>query len=649
MPAESADERRQSGLSDEPGGCVATAKSRRGALGLAALCALLFFALALPQLDRFGPTWDTPLGEYAHGEQYLAYILSGDRAYLEFSADTAEKQAPRPEHRAPHPQYPARLFRWYETHPLGGLLSAVSCRIFFSELNWLPALPAHHLVILLGTAALLFVLVRFAALRFGAIAALGTAAALLLSPRFLADSFNNLKDAPEAALYALALIAYAAAFARPGAARFALAGALTGLALAQKANAYFIPLHALLYWALASLARRRRGVSALPWSWLGVAVAFVAGALAWLAVSPMLWEDTFARAWEHFIYFWRQGHIDFVGGRWDGVLAFVRTTPPALLLLALVGAFSPRLAGRDERWLLLLGLAVPLGRTTLPSAVNFDGVRHFLEFQPFLALLAGLGVAQLVRIVWRWAGSGLRARAITAGLMFSACFASPAWALASTWPYGTCYFNVFAGGFGGAQASGNLDASDYWANSYWDALAWLNEHAEPGAAVLVPVAEQVAFCAVPVRLRSDLSLYRMTLGAPPQYLYVLYITRPAFYGQLVTELEAHGTPAHAISVQGGVLSKIHRLADPVEIERALSLWSSNLGAHRASQRLRAWVESQPVEIGTRVMGHVLALLRISPVQSAEDPSAGAAEFQALLELLPAKLHADAAQILNRKL
>jgi hypothetical protein len=619
----------------------------RLSLRLGLVTAVLWLAVAVPRLGDYGPTWDAPAGEYSHGEQYLGYLLTGAAAYLDFARARGDARPPYPRlaHRAPHPTWPQPLYLWYETHPFGGLLSAASCRLLWDTLGWMPALAAHHLPIVLWVAVLLCVLVRWAALRWGAVAGVAAALSLLLAPRFLADAFNNLKDAPEACLYALAILAFAAALARPRHWRFALAGALTGLALAQKFNALFIPPQVLLYWGLASAARKLRGRPAIPFPWLGALIAAAAGFIAWLAVSPMMWTDTLEGT-RVFVDYWRkQGLMPFEVNRWDGLLSWLWATPPVLLALAALGACWPRLES-DDRCLLLLGVALPIGRTALPGAINFDGVRHFLEFQPFLALLAAAGVAWLLELLARMrparAPDG-RPSAALAGALLVLLFAAPARAVVLTWPNGTCYFNAFVGGLGGAQARGIASATDYWAGSYWQGLAWLDEHAEPGASLLVPVASQVAAAAAPERLRPDLRLLPPLPpeDAPPAVLYVMYITRPSFYDAVAHELDEHDAPFHELKVQGGTILKIHRLAEPAAVRRVFELWGLRESTAAAAQRLYLWTMAQPPELMNRVM-RVMKAVRSRG--AAGEPEG----WRELSTLLPEKLHADARLVLEHQ-
>jgi hypothetical protein len=639
------------------------ATSSRAALGLAAACVAAWLAFALPRLDEFGATWDCVLGEYPHGEQYLAYLLDGDRTWLDFSRDPWNEQrnsvegfgsaapprvqpaapeerppaSPRVAHREPHLRYQDWLYDWYESHPFGALLSAAACRLLWDATGWLPCLSAHHLPVVLLVALLLGVLVGQSARRWGPVAALGAAGGLLLAPRFLCDAFNNLKDAPEAVLYALALLAWARGLRGGRLATCAAAGVLTGLALAQKANALFLPVHVLLFFVLANLRRWRRGEERLAFPWAGAALGASCGLAAWLAASPMMWSDTWARVLIKLDYFAAQGRQSYVVQDWDGPRSFLVTTPPALLLLALAGLLNRRACG-EQRLLLALGVAVPVGRTALPGAINFDGVRHFLEFMPFLALLAGLGLELALRTAGELLPArGRTARAACGAVLAAALLAGPALSCARTWPHGNCYYSELAGGLRGAQARGWTSATDYWAASYWQAFDWISERAEPGAGVLAPVAWHVAEAIAPLRLRPDLRLLRSgDEGADlPAVLYVAYVTHPPFYGPVAWELEDTGRPVHELRVQGAPIVRIHRIGEPARVRRMADLYRTRSTVAGAAARFRAWLEVTDPATRAEVEGLLDALL-----------SGDATVLPRLQELVPLRHHRDAAFMLQ---
>jgi len=103
--------------------------------------------------------------------------------------------------------------------------------------------------------------------------------------------------------------------------------------------------------------------------------------------------------------------------------------------------------------------------------VNFDGVRHFIEFAPILCMLAAVGLATLVDGISRLPIASITLRRAIAAVFVLALLATPAVATIQTYPHGVCYFNAIAGGLRGAQARGVTDATDYWGASYWQGWA----------------------------------------------------------------------------------------------------------------------------------------------------------------------------------
>ena len=169
--------------------------------------------------------------------------------------------------------------------------------------------------------------------------------------------------------------------------------------------------------------------------------------------------------------------------------AILLTTPPAFLALFAVGLVpTVQRAWRRQRpaLLLLVWIAAVLARYLVPQAVNYDGVRHFLELFPAMAAVAGLGVAWVARHVGTMIRRHLptisehRAAPLAAAAVLTLTLAPNAWALLHTHPFQIAYWNVFTGGYAGARAANLPQASDYWGTSYRLGLRWLNDNAPPG-------------------------------------------------------------------------------------------------------------------------------------------------------------------------
>jgi 4-amino-4-deoxy-L-arabinose transferase-like glycosyltransferase len=561
---------------------------------VALVLALTYLGAALVLAPDYGPTWDCVKGEYKWGEYLLAYLMSDEGDLLDETSDRF-----RLEHRQPYPDFDHAGFPWYEMWPVSALLSAVSVQIFWTHLGWLAPFVALNLAVMVLVALLIFVVVRFFGSRLGLAVGASAALFMVLSPRFFAHSFNNVRDMPEACLYGFTLMACYLAFTRPKLRWWALTGALAGLALAQKPNALFLPVQMGLFLVAALIYERIRKEKHIQWSFRGLVLSAGTFLAVYFAASPTFWEDTWERLKVQFGFIMRRGNVmldstapsgEGAGISLHGLTQVLITTPPALLVLSLVGLF----AGRCHallRIFLIVWVAVPVGRVTLPGMLNFDGIRHFIEFYPALCVLAGLGLSRIMDEVTRRLNT--QSMQVAAKfLLFAAALAPGAVATASTHPNGLCYYNMFVGGLGGAQARGIPDAGDYWANSYWQGLEWLNENAEEGACLLVPVAWHVVDCAAPVKLRKDIRLCRSGTESVEAPLYVMYITRPGWYDDLAEELDYKREPHHEISVQGGVILRIHRMEDPADAAAMFDLWR-NYRAKLSLYRLGKWLETHP--------------------------------------------------------
>ncbi len=552
--------------------------------------ALLYLALALPRLADYGPTWDCVMGEYPYGERLLEYLCTGNEEFLELGS-----YKPAPPVRRPHPDFNVGRFENAQVFPFGALLSALSCRLLWTETGLMPALPAHNLPIPLLTAGLLVVLVRFAGPRIGVLAASAGAWLALCAPCFFAHTFNNLKDVPETCLYVSATCAAFLALTGGGRWAWIAAGVLTGLALAQKANALFIPVQIGLVLALGLALPRVRKGGVFHWSTRGFLLGCLAFVLAHVAVSPWYWSAPLGAPLELLREILRVGNKGFDPAAGEATvsrhaLLFVATTTPPLLLgLGLLGLCLP--GPRPEmRLFLVAGIVLPIGRNLLPGMNHYGGVRHYLEFYPYLGLAAGVGLVQGSRLVARLtAGRGLPRAALSAALVASAV----GWQTVQTLrlhPNGICYFNSFIGGLAGAQLWKAPGATDYWGNSYWQGLAWLDEHAERDALLIAPIATQVVRSAMPVRLRADVELWTRERDDGTRPLYLMYITRKGWYKPVIRHLEKHARPAHEIAVQGAPILRIYRLGDDPASRDALALWYRQIDSQDEITPLVDWLK-----------------------------------------------------------
>lgn len=532
--------------------------------GFWAACLVLLFMLSgVVTLGNYALSWDEGLGNLFFGERYFRYFITLNPVYLDFqNSELGIHQRPlnlfRSAFRGPH-----------EFPPLADTVSAGFMEVLAYRLGLLDPVDAFHLPKILLSGLLLWFLYRFAAPHLGNFAALLGILMLGAYPRFWGDMHFNPKDIPITALFAFVLIAFWAWYERPSPGGALLVGLLGGMAMSIKANALFLPVVVILGiwpwqwrwppWEKIVLHLREQWPAYL----LMLAVAPGFHLLSW----PYLYGDPLGRLKSYYQFIYTQGGRGGVGS-WnlDPLVQTLTTMPEAVLVLLAVGLFfalSAIIKGKSSPFLrlLLVWLALPVGRASLPNAVNFDGIRHFVEFLPAACLLAGYGASQLLVLLsqnkpaWRagWQG-GLVA-------LLLANLAIIHW---HYHPYQYTYYNSMVGGLYGAHFRANFpEATDYWAISYRHGIAWLNANAEANAEVVVPIAGWNVRLVGPLWMRTDLSYLaeRRTAAALAggQIVYLMFINRKDFFTPAANYCMDKEKPAHQILVDGVPILQIYRL------------------------------------------------------------------------------------------
>jgi len=470
----------------------------------AGLLVILFLFSGILTLHNYGLTWDEGLGNLFFGERYFRYFISFDQKYLDFQVDLNSLN-----------NQPLDLFlspfhdRPNEFPPLADTLSAATMYLFAYGLNWLNPIDGFHLFTVLLAGIFLWVIFCFVEARLGSFSALMTILFLGTFPRFWADMHFNVKDIPETIFFGLVIMSYWHWYERPNWRIALVTGILMGCALAIKANAIFIPLILLitvLPWNLRFQAMKECIGHFKKFLWhygLMGASSISVYILSW----PYLYNDTFHRLKSYWAYIFSQG--DRVGSKvWNiDPLRQALTTMPELMLIAFgIGAFLVFLqALRDKSpfWrLLLLWVTIPVFRISIPGAVNFDGIRHFMEFVPAVCLISGYGVSQTISSLVQKRHLPKLALQISVLILLTFNRALINWQF---YPYLHLYYNTFTGGLAGARDKFlGIEASDYWGSSYRQGMEWLSKNAQANSSVCAMIAPWIVELSAPVLLRSDI-------------------------------------------------------------------------------------------------------------------------------------------------
>lgn len=542
---------------------------------LPAILIAVLFAWGFAALDQYNVTWDEALGDFFFGERYLSFFTSFDPIYLDFQAD------PYPESRRPDLRLSPFRTRPWEHYPVASTLAALSSTVLSRGLGWLDPFDGYHAANLFLAALLIWVFFRFLERTFDTLTALAALGFLLTSPRIVSHLMANVKDFPLMVFFTWATVAFFRAYEAGSSRGLLAAGALWGLALGTKANALFLPIIPGIVLALGGLPEPWRGRrTRLLLSLLGAAAL---GLVVMVAVWPYLWSDPIGRLAENLRFVILRKNTTRPDSFAPILQAITLTTPPVFLSCFAAGLVPClTLAWRRSRpaLLLLAWIFASLCRYLVPRAVNYDGVRHFLELFPAMAAIAGLGVAWLGRrLVAAWPGavSAELSRGLKACLLF-AVLTSSIWATLAVHPFQLAYWNAFAGGYAGARARNLPQAGDYWGTSYRLGMRWLNEHAPEDALVAVPVIEHAVRLVAPERLRPDLVLLPVTTPYSPRIsperlrltrnaarkrpLYVMFVERSDWMNELMRDCLDHLEPEVEWYLDGEPVLAIYRYALP---------------------------------------------------------------------------------------
>ncbi len=562
---------------DEPGPQSRLARFWRFDVVFIATAAGLYLWCSLWALPDYGLTWDAAWENY-YGDKSLNYYVGFDRDHLDMRLDTVGIH-----HAQDHPNFHDISNAFQDNDvitqphliwPLGPMAGSLTKYIFYGWLRVCGPITGHYVAPALAAGLLLVALYAFALRYLGRWQAVVAAGCLATYPRWWAHSHFNPKDGLSAVLFALVILSCYVAVRRRSWRWMAGSSVLWGLALAAKANALFLPF-ILGPWFLVEIQRRRRAGEDLlgRGTWIALGSYGVVGPLVMFLCWPLLWQE-----FPQNVGLYVSSLIERGGGEggWDAMplVNAVVTMPVVVLLLGLLGFVAIALAWRRKYeglyLLILLWLAVPIGRVCLPGTRDFDVIRHWLEFVPALALLAGSGGGwALDQIAAKWSAAGKPAvwgMVLNTTLAVSVFLPTIHW-LVSRHPNQLVYYSPLIGRLGGARERELPQATDYWGNVYLQGMAWMsaNERAMEAPVLIVGVAEHIVFYTHQTQLDRRVELMSVNdvttewLKQTDRPVYLMYITRPAWYPDIVKELDGRLPPAHEVQVDGGVILRILRL------------------------------------------------------------------------------------------
>ncbi len=543
------------------------------------LFSVAYLMIGLYTIPDYGLTWDESWENY-YGDKTLNYFFSFDADHLDFEEKSVDIYN-KPDH--PDWHWSTNVYRdndlLHAPHliwPLGPVLSSITKYIFYDFLKLFGAIDSHHLAPLLAMLILAIFTYRFVRSFCGRVSAVAATLILATYPRLWAHAHFNSKDVICAMFFGLTIYAFHAGIIRRQPWYFVLSAVLWGFGLATKANTFFLAFILIPYFVVAMLHRRRLHLwgkrDPLPGrkTWVMLGLYPVIGIAVMLLCWPYLWQDFPSRIG---LYIESLGSRGFSGeSGWNTIsLNYAFATMPVAVIIGLGLGLSAMFRLRKYphvTTLVLLWLVVPVLRVCLPGAKDFDGIRHWLEFVPALAIVAGLGFGSLYTVIGnRLMALPMRRVAVdTIGAALVLLVLTPVimWNV-DTQPNQIAYFNPIKGRLPGAREAGYPEAGDYWGNSYRQGFEWLSDNvAEQHPRLVVGVAEHIAYSSYQVWLDKRIKLTpqdKLThdaIQAVQRPVYLMYIVRPGWYSPIVKYYDKV-PPVHTVSVDGAPILIIKRI------------------------------------------------------------------------------------------
>ena len=371
------------------------------------------------------------------------------------------------------------FFREDGGHRYGGLFDVICA----AADQWLPAnryVLRHAINAIFGWVGVVYS-GRLAGRLFGTWSGVLAMVLLAASPRYFADSMNNPKDLPFAAMSVVALYYFSTVSPTwPYLSRATAIKIVVALALALNIRA-----SALLYLGYLAVMMFVIVERNLHWRQLAdTAARLAAMAVAVLLLGTVFWPwaqaapltrpfeallSFAAASWSGLVLFNGQGYAApnlpwYYAPEW-----FLISTPPVVIAGAMLSMFVSRRGGWTLSRTALWALAVfPVLLVILRDSTLYDGIRHLLFIYPILVVLAASGwTAWLSERNPPWLRRSV-AVLLAAGLVNVLAFHVRAH------PNQTVYFNELVGGPRGAFAKFDMD---YWGNCALEAVAWSAEAA----------------------------------------------------------------------------------------------------------------------------------------------------------------------------
>lgn len=444
---------------------------------------VVFLILGIFTIKDYGISWDEPV-HFIRGQGYLNLFLTKDTVKTAYSPSKSYYE---------NVSFPASYWMTSDSGhpPINGILAAASNYLFFQRLSILGDIESYQLFIVLCATLLVLIVSIYEYQVYGKLAAFVAALSLATYPLFFSESHFNIKDPPEATFFGLTLWAFWTSL-KKGDARWLLLSMFSFyLAFGIKFDVLFMPFIILPYLFFRYKSNLSfKHLKKIPHKY--IFILLISPLLVWgllYSTWPFLWHNSFSHFMEILKYYKGIGtdtaHVNgyYIKGGFNlfAIYWIVTTTPPLVLLLALIGLiYAFKKTDKYYTSLLwLLWFIVPVIRVTMPNTSIYGGIRQIMEFIPGMALLSGLGAKVAVDKISKIINTA-KIYPITLLILL---FATQIIFLTKIHPNENVYFNSLVGGLSGATQKGIPYAGNSFGNAYKPAVEWINKHVETGAKV----------------------------------------------------------------------------------------------------------------------------------------------------------------------
>lgn len=525
-----------------------------------------FLIISIYTLPDYGINWDSFV-HFSRGQSYLNYFLTGSTNYdnlpsysnsdcvngnLGLFTKCKDKNERRSYYQNDYYNFDYYIVNDSGHPPLNDIMASLSNYIFYQKLGLVNDTLSHEIFIILSSFLLIIGIAYFVKSELGILPSIVSSLVLASYPLFFAESHFNIKDPPETVFFGLTLIFFYLGTVRNNWKYILLSSIAAGLALGTKLNIIFA-IFIIAPWILFYFNNLKKiFVSLLLYVPIALGIVY--------SLWPYLWQDPMRNIFNIFGYYSQIGvgtpvemsAYIFHGWNLYPIYWIFATTSLPVLFLVFVGVFSFKFFLKSKKigfyLFAILWFVTPILRGSWPNAGIYGGVRQIMEYIPALAILSGMGAYYLLKTIkYR--------KSIMLVIFLSMLFVI--WEMVKIHPNQNVYFNQLIGGLKGAQEK-NIP---YWGNTYGSVylqgIKWINENAEIGAKVALPLG---VMSNIPrTMFRSDIDYrkpYWTGINRGGEYGIEMYFEWPMKYWYAFQYYDKYLEPVYTYYVDGTPLLKV---------------------------------------------------------------------------------------------